>query len=259
MLNRWGIDNVETTADNRAYSREFTEMDLDMVLIPTGWFWMGSDYNYHWERPRHHVWLDAFEIARKSVTRREYAAFLKDTSYPEPAGWNDPNFTAADQPVVGVSWFAAISYCEWLSKLRGETLRLPTEAEWEKSCRGGLEGAEYAWGDQPPTEIDYFKESWHGPKPVGQWLPNGFGLFNIGDNVHEWCMDWYKEDYYPSSPERNPTGPDAGTRRVSRGGSWRHQIKASRAAHRSSLPPAYQYTDYGFRVCRVRNVEPTYE
>jgi sulfatase modifying factor 1 len=225
-------------------------MTVDTALIPSAWFWMGSDHHYHWESPRHRVWLDAFEIARCPVTRREYARYLSETAYPEPAGWRDPSFNDADQPVVGVSWFAAISYCEWLSKSLGEKFRLPTEAEWEKACRGGLEDAEYAWGNETPDQIQYFQGEWKAPRRNGQWRPNGYGLFNIGDNVHEWCLDWYAADYYASSPERNPSGPENGTRRVSRGGSWRHQIKASRAAHRSSLPPAYQYMDYGFRVVR---------
>jgi formylglycine-generating enzyme required for sulfatase activity len=225
-------------------------MDAEMVLIPAGWFWMGSDGHYRWERPRHRVWLDDFEIARGPVTRRDYARFLSETAYTEPAGWRDASFGDADQPVVGVSWFAAVSYCEWLSRA-GAQFRLPTEAEWEKACRGGIEDADYAWGNEPPADVEYFRGEWKGPRRVGQGPPNGYGLFNIGDNVHEWCIDWYAEDYYASSPERNPAGPESGTRRVSRGGSWRHQIKASRAAHRSSLPPEYQYTDYGFRVIRV--------
>lgn len=211
---------------------------------------MGSTSGYDWERPRHRVWLNAFTIARNAVTRREYARFLFETKHAEPAGWNDPAFSNSDQPVVGVSWFEAISYCEWLSKSQDETYRLPTEAEWEKACRGGLVDAEYAWGNDPPAAIEYFGGVWQGPKPVGHWRPNGYGLFNLGDNVHEWCLDWYAETYYSSSPGRNPTGPQEGTRRVSRGGSWRHQIKASRAAHRSSLPPQYRYTDYGFRVVK---------
>ena len=220
---------------------------------------MGSDKNYQWEKPRHRIWLDAFEIARYPVTRGEYARFLNEMPYPEPKGWHDPLLSDPNQPVVGVSWFAATSYCEWLSKQYPATLRLPTEAEWEKACRGGLEDAEYAWGDQAPGEIQYFRGEWKGPKPVGLWGPNGYGLFNIGDNVHEWCLDWYGADYYASSPEKNPAGPESGTRRVSRGGSWRHQIKASRAAHRSSLPPEYQYTDYGFRVVgEPREKSPQY-
>ena len=233
---------------------------------------MGSENHYRWESPRHRVWIDAFAIAKTAVTRRDYSAFLAATGHVEPAGWREPSFGQDAQPVVGVSWFAATAYCEWLSKLdgcalsglhslrslsRGERYRLPTEAEWEKACRGGLEAADYAWGDASPETFDYFRGNWNGPRPVGQWLPNGFGLFNIGDNVHEWCSDWYAEDYYAVSPERNPAGPENGTRRISRGGSWRHQIKASRAAHRSSLPPGYAYTDYGFRlVCEFTILSP---
>src|SRR5438034_4283019 len=125
---------------------------------------------------------------------------------------------------------------------------MPTEDQREKACRGGIEDADYAWGNEPPNQVKYFQGEWTGPKRVGEWHANGYGLFNIGDNVHEWCMDWYAENYYAVSPNKNPAGPQTGTRRVSRGGSWRHQIKASRAAHRSSLPPEYQYTDYGFRI-----------
>ena len=212
---------------------------------------MGSDDRYPWESPRHCVWLDAFAIAKTAVTRREYARFLAATGYAEPRAWNNPAFNHPDQPVVGTTWPAAISYCEWLSRLQGETYTLPTEAEWEKACRGGLQDAEYAWGDESPAILDYFRGEWNAPKPVADWRANGYGLFNMGDNVHEWCLDWYGENYYATSPERNPSGPETGTRRVSRGGSWRHQIKASRAAHRSSLPPNYGYTDYGFRVVKA--------
>src|ERR1051326_5387799 len=77
-------------------------MGLDMVRVSGGWFWMGSEHNYEWERPRHRIWLDAFEIGRFTVTRREYGQFLSDTGYMEPAGWYDPCFSEPDQPVVGV-------------------------------------------------------------------------------------------------------------------------------------------------------------
>jgi formylglycine-generating enzyme required for sulfatase activity len=80
------------------------------------------------------------------------------------------------------------------------------------------------------------------------YAPNAYGLYNIGDNVHEWCADWYDAAYYVVSPERNPRGPLAGTRRASRGGSWRHHIKVTRTAARSSIPPEFKYADYGFRV-----------
>ena len=220
------------------------------IRIPEGSFWMGGNA-FRWEQPLHQVWIGAFEMARTTVTRRQYTEFLTETGHVEPAGWQDPIFSAPDQPVVGVNWFDAVLYCEWLSNARGETYRLPTEAEWEKACRGGLARCEYSWGDDPPPSIEYFQGEWNAPRPVGQWRPNGYGLMNIGDNVHEWCLDWYAEDYYRISPARNPSGPESGTRRVSRGGSWRHQIKASRAAHRSSLPPQYRYTDYGFRIVRA--------
>jgi formylglycine-generating enzyme len=221
-----------------------------MVRIPEGWFWMGSENRFSWESPRHRIWLCAFEIDCTAVTRSKYDKFLTDSGNAEPAGWRESSFSDPDQPVVGVSWFAAVAYCEWLSRKEARLYRLPTEAEWEKACRGGLESNEYAWGNEPPENIAHFCGEWTGPRRVGEWEPNGFGLFNMGDNVHEWCSDWYAEKYYAASAERNPTGPEDGSRRVSRGGSWRHQIKASRAAHRSSLPPQYAYTDYGFRLAR---------
>src|SRR4029453_7450563 len=86
-----------------------------------------------------------------------------------------------------------------------------------------------------------------GPERVGQREPNGFGLHDISENVHEWCADWYDARYYADSPGETPPGPPAGSRRSSRGGSWRHQIKMTRVAARSSLPPSFRYSDYGFR------------
>ena len=80
------------------------------------------------------------------------------------------------------------------------------------------------------------------------YAPNPYGLYNLGDNVHEWCADWYDAAYYSVSPERNPQGPPSGSRRSSRGGSWRHHIKVTRTAARSSIPPEFKYADYGFRV-----------
>lgn len=209
---------------------------------------MGSEGRYTWESPRHSVFVNAFDIAPTSVTRRDYAKFLHAAFHEEPKGWNDPAFSDPDQPVVGVNWFDATAYCEWRTQAQGVPYRLPTEAEWEKACRGGHPNTEYAWGDEPPESLDYFQGEWTAPRQVATWRANGFGIFNMGDNVHEWCTDWFSPDYYALSPEENPTGPLEGTRRISRGGSWRHQIKGSRAAHRSSLPPKFRYTDYGFRL-----------
>jgi sulfatase modifying factor 1 len=219
-----------------------------MIRIPAGPFWMGSEGHYPWESPRHRVFLDEFHISPTSVTRGEFQRFLEATHHEEPRGWRDPPFSDPQQPVVGVNWFDAVRYCEWLSGSTGERFRLPTEAEWEKACRGGNDGAVYAWGSESPEAHPYFQGDWSGPRRVAGWQPNPYGLFNFGENVHEWCADWFAADYYSTSPENNPAGPESGSRKVSRGGSWRHLVKFSRAAHRSSLPPQFRYTDYGFRV-----------
>jgi formylglycine-generating enzyme required for sulfatase activity len=219
-----------------------------MISIAEGEFWMGSNTGAPGEQPAHRVFVAAFAISAMTVTRAEYSEFLQATGHVAPAGWEEAAFADPRQPVVGVSWSDATAYCRWLSSTRGTNYRLPSEAEWEKACRGGLAGTVYSWGNTPPEHIDYYRSEWTGPRVSGQRPPNPFGLFNMGDNVHEWCSDWYAADYYAVSPLNNPQGPDNGTRRVSRGGSWRHLVKASRNAHRSSLPPEYRYTDYGFRL-----------
>ena len=155
--------------------------------------------------------------------------------------------------MAGVSWHEAARYCKWLSLQTGRRFRLPTEAEWECAARGGLEQKQFPWGDDPPQSLPNYATRWQtGPEPVAQYAPNAFGLYDIGDNVHEWCSDWYDPNYYAISTDRNPQGPDQSPlkppRKASRGGSWRHQIKVARCAARSSIPPEFQYADYGFRV-----------
>jgi len=222
-----------------------------MVRVPEGWFWMGCEIGRDDERPVHRVWVDAFELAAYQVTNEEYTCFLAAMHYPEPLCWNDSGFNHPKMPVVALSWHEAVAYCEWLSRTRGKPYRLPSEAEWERAARGGVERSLYSWGDTPPELAPDYAERWkNGPEPVGLYPPNAYGLYNVGDNVHEWCADWYDASYYNFSPERNPRGPSNGSRRASRGGSWRHHIKVSRIAARSSIPPTLQYTDYGFRVAR---------
>jgi formylglycine-generating enzyme required for sulfatase activity len=220
-----------------------------LVQIPEGWFLMGSETGQDNERPVHRVWGDAFFLAACQVTNADYGLFLRNTGSQAPPFWNDPNFNHPEQPVVAVSWFEAAQYCEWLSNVTGRHYRLPTEAEWERAARGGIDGKLFPWGDAPPQSLPNYERRWHtGPERVAKYSPNTFGLYDICENVHEWCSDWYQADYYAVSPERNPRGPESGNRRASRGGSWRHHIKASRCAARSSIPPQFQYADYGFRV-----------
>ena len=215
---------------------------------------MGSEQGRDEEKPAHRVWVDGFEMAVYQTRNREFACFLEATGHAAPPQWGEAGFGDPDQPVVSVSWFEAIAYCEWLTALSGRPYRLPTEAEWERAARGGVEGALYTWGDEPPLARPDYLRRWggvvSGPRRVAEEPPNAFGIFDLGENVHEWCADWYSKDFYPISPDRNPAGPPSGERRASRGGSWRHHIKVSRCAARSSIPPSFQYADYGFRVVR---------
>ncbi len=220
-----------------------------LILLPPGSFLMGSEAGQECERPVHRVELDAFRLAATQVSNAEYAQFLAATGRAAPPQWQDPDFRDPRQPVVGVSWFDAAAYCEWLAAATSAGFRLPTEAEWEYAARGGLGGQPFPWGDAPPqSRRDYARRWLRGPEPVATAEPNSFGLFDMGENVHEWCRDWYDPDYYRLSPERNPPGAATGTRRASRGGSWRHHIKIARCSARSSIPPEFHYADYGFRV-----------
>ncbi|HSS96189.1 MAG TPA: SUMF1/EgtB/PvdO family nonheme iron enzyme [Terriglobales bacterium] len=223
-----------------------------LVLIPAGKFLMGSEVGQDNERPVHSVFVDAFLLGNYQVKHAEYAIFLAETQSSPPPFWNDSNFNRNEQPVVAVSWFEAVTYCEWLSAGSGKKYRLPYEAEWEWAARGGVEGKLFPWGDDEPQSLPDYASRWKaGPEPVGRWA-NAFGIFDICENVHEWCGDWFSPEYYAVSPEQNPRGPESGSRKASRGGSWRHHVKMSRCAARSSIPPEFQYADYGFRVaCEV--------
>lgn len=244
-----------STTNQRAHAVIRETHEPAMVMIPQGWFWMGSDAGQENERPVHRVWVDAFELAQRQVTNADYSRYVAATGSAEPLFLNDQNFSNPEQPVVAVAWFDAVNYCRWLSNETGKCYRLPYEAEWERAARGGAEGKVYSWGDEPPQELPDYHSRWKkGPEPVGQYAPNAYGLYDIGDNVHEWCGDWYAADFYSCSPERNPQGPAEGSRRASRGGSWRHQIKVARCAARSSIPPEFKYADYGFRVAREVSV-----
>jgi hypothetical protein len=227
--------------------------------IPAGQFRMGSDSGQDDERPVHEVEVSAFECAVYPVTVPQYAAFVEATKHELPREWEQQVRSMAregdaqrqgDLPVTGVSWFDAAAFCAWRTDA-GDPVTLPTEAQWEWAARGGRDGETYPWGDVLPVWLpDGGRGPLAAPWPVTLGEPNGFGLYGIGANIHEWCADWHSAEYYRISPRENPTGPESGTRRASRGGAWRHAVTISRCAQRSKIDPSFRYTDYGFRVVR---------
>lgn len=226
---------------------------IDLVEIPAGEFLMGCETGRADENPVHPVYVDAFAMGSTAVTNQQYRLFAEATGEALPQVVSDACFNDPSQPVVAVTWFKAVAYCSWLSQETGHSFRLPTEAEWEWAIRDGREKALYAWGDDPPETLERYRTGWQelGPHRVALSSPNRLGLYDLGDNVHEWCFDWYDPAYYHRAPRSNPVNLDATARRASRGGAWRHQVKVSRCAARSSLSPGFAYTDYGFRVVRA--------
>lgn len=227
-----------------------TPIEPELVEVKGGFFVMGNDEGPDDERPAHEVWVDPFCMAKYCVTNHEYDTFVKTHKYPvQPPFGKEPNFNNPLQPVVGINWFDATAYCQWMSELSGRQYRLPYEAEWEfAACNGSRENV-YSWGKRTWQEWPELHTRFqNGPEPVGSFEPNVLGIHDLCMNIHEWCSDWYHKGYYLYSPPWNPKGAQDGTRRSSRGGAWRHQIKITRCAARSSLPPGMRYSDYGFRV-----------
>jgi formylglycine-generating enzyme len=249
------------------YWRNITEIDTSIstiigkddapqVLIPAGDFQMGNNDGKANEKPVHTVYLDAFYMDVYEVTNEQYRKFMKATGYKAPAYWNDSNYNASKQPVVGINWEDAKAYAKWAIK------RLPTEAEWEKAARGGLVGKRYPLGDTlTHDDANYIgtdeKDIWKYTSPVGSFAPNGYELYDMAGNVWEWCADLYNKDYYSKSPKPNPTGPSLGEWRVLRGGSWYLDVNYSLVSYRAySFNPTYFYDSVGFRC--VQDVPMNY-
>jgi formylglycine-generating enzyme required for sulfatase activity len=162
----------------------------------------------------------------------------------------------SDYAATYVSWDDAVDFCKKLSGSTGDTYRLPTEAEWEYSCRAGSSRmysfgdstgqlGQYAWFRGNAWDID--EKYAHG---VGQKRANDFGLYDMHGNVYEWCSDRYDTDYYGNSPGNDPQGPSGGSSRVYRGGSWNFTPQYCRSANRFRFTPSNRILSLGFRVLR---------
>jgi formylglycine-generating enzyme required for sulfatase activity len=209
---------------------------------------MGNDGSRADEAPQHRVTIAAFRAAPSPVTNAEYAAYIAAAGVAAPPFAHEAQFADPAQPVVGINWFDAVAYCEWLSAATGIPFRLPTEAEREFAALGGRDGGDWPWpGDHHPAADTI--DAYAGPHAPLEACANGYGLRCMAENVHEWCSDWYDAHYYAASPEDAPTGPANPTRRRSaRGGAWRHKEKVTRINARSSLDPTFRYSDFGFRL-----------
>lgn len=240
---------------------------------------MGADDGEEDERPAHRVFLDGYYISVYPITNENYATFVRETGHPAPGIRELPRVvTAAHEaafrdlaapyawrngtpprerdahPVALVSYNDAVAYCAWLSRLVGQTVRLPTEAEWERAARGGVESRRYPWGDDIDASRANFLpdpalKKHRGTRPVGSYPPNGFELFDMSGNVWEWVADWYRADSYAEVDRHNPQGPPTGALRILRGGSWvTHDVSQLRCAHRHQVPTDTYAYSIGFRI-----------
>ncbi len=250
----------------------------DMVLIPAGEFQMGSNDGGNVERPVHTVYVDAFYMDKYEVTNAQYAAFLTAKGKHAEAGhtWLEIEYGIEriesvegvyrakagheNRPVTYVSWYGAMAYAQWAGK------RLPTEAEWEHAARGGLAGLKYPLGNSIESSQANYNNLSGGTTAVGEYPPNGYGLYDMAGNVWEWCLDEYDSYFYAISPSRNPLSGAPSVKwlldnytgvtssRVLRGGAWNNIAQYVRVANRNWGMPNNSYYNYGFRC--VRAVSP---
>ncbi len=250
-------------------TQELERATTEMVRIPAGEFQMGSNEITD-ASPRHTVYLDAFYIDPYEVTNAQFKAFIdanpewrKDNIPSEHHNgnylkhWNGNDYPngRANHPVVYVSWYAAMAYAKWVGK------RLPTEAEWEKAARGGIAHKRYVWGNsRDPGKANY---GYYGKRTrnVGSYLPNEYGLHDMGGNVWELCLDKYNKNFYRYSPKKNPVAgvsdvkalmedfTSVQTVRVSRGGSWNTPGPAT-VASRGDDTPTNTNSWLGFRCAK---------
>jgi formylglycine-generating enzyme required for sulfatase activity len=233
--------------------------DPGTVFIPGGEFSRGRTYDWSdtrlpWypnplkdDTPVRKIRVDPFYLDEAEVTNERYAAFVKATRRKPPYHWLKGALPQGQEkhPVVNVSWEEAAAFCAWDGK------RLPTEAEWERACRGVAEGRMYPWGDANPTARLAVFNLDTGAAAVCAKERNYFGLCDIIGNVWEWTADWYDRNYYVVAPDRNPAGPAKGLYRVLRGGSWFDQPQLFlTCSYRSWARSAERSPTIGFRCAK---------
>jgi formylglycine-generating enzyme required for sulfatase activity/serine/threonine protein kinase len=282
-------------------------LGMKLALIPAGEFDMGADdserdaeQHEKVDGKKHRVRITRpFYLGTTEVTMGQFSRFVERTGYKTSGelsarggrGWNvakgdfevDPKYNwrsngfpqEANHPVSNVSWNDAAAFCNWLSLEEGHTYRLPTEAEWEYSCRAGGTGR-YSFGDDPEslarfanvadgTARDKYpswrhaieaKDGYVFDAPVGRYLPNAFGLYDMHGNVWEWCADWYDPNYYSIAPTADPFNASPAALRVRRGGCWDNDHRFFRSALRNASDPNEGGTALGFRVVLVADFRP---
>ncbi len=266
-LRRIGSDDAARTAetmfDNWPKERRFQthkqafaqDKFWQVAKIKGGEFKMGGNEDDR-EKPIHPVMISPFQLGRYPVTVEQYHRF--DPKHRETR-LADKSEKEDHQPVVRISWFDAYIFSKWACG------RLPTEAQWEYACRAGT-ATPFNTGDNLTTDQANYNGNFpYKNNPKGQYLeettavksypPNAWGLYDMHGNVWEWCHDWYGSDYYDVCKKegivKNPEGPEKGSYRVLRGGSWYDFAWLCRSAHRSYLSPEYRSRIVGFRLVFV--------
>ncbi len=211
------------------------EIITNLISIDGGSFLMGSqkrEADRLDNESQHQVTVSSFKISKYEVTFEQYDAFCEATGRQKPSdeGWGRDN-----RPVINVSWDDANAFAQWVGA------RLPTEAEWEYACRAGTTTPFNSGISLTQANFNSLKTM-----PVGSYVSNTWGLYDMHGNVWEWCSDWY--DSYNEGNELNPQGATSGTSRVFRGGSWFGTTKSCRSAFRNYGEPSYRRSLLGFRL-----------
>jgi formylglycine-generating enzyme required for sulfatase activity len=263
---RPGARQVERKQESPALASTPQPFEPELILIPAGEFLMGSDpsedkYARDDEQPQHTLYLPDYYLAKTPVTNAQYAAFVEATGHRSPSYWEgkQPLKGKEDHPVVYVSWFDIMAYCNWLSRVTGKAYRLPSEAEWEKGARG-TDGRIYPWGNEwDPKQCNCREGGWDDTTPVGAY-PQGasfYGLLDMAGNVWEWTLSlwgkgwksWLRPDFkYPYNPEDGREDPKAKGYRVLRGGAFYNIRSSVRCAYRLRYLRAGRNFGVGFRV-----------